>query len=160
MTSLERPEPFTAKGRARVVLGVVLAALSMGGPSPSAAQTGGFKLVVNSANDATALTREAVADFFLKKKTQWPSGRTVVVVDQVATAACRKSFSRIVIGRSVEAVVAYWHQEVFDGRGVPPPEKRTDREVMEFVRANPGAIGYVASDAKLGQGVKLMTLAN
>ena len=35
-----------------------------------------------------------------------------------------------------------------------PHEKETEDEVLAFVRAEPGAIGYVSADKKLGDGVK------
>jgi hypothetical protein len=49
----------------------------------------------------------------------------------------------------------YWAQRVFSGRGVPPPELANDSEVVKFVAAHSGAIGYVAADAALA-GVKVV----
>jgi ABC-type phosphate transport system substrate-binding protein len=45
----------------------------------------------------------------------------------------------------VGAIVAAWQQEIFAGREIPPAEKPGDAAVIAFVKANPGAIGYVAS---------------
>jgi len=39
---------------------------------------------------------------------------------------------------------------------VPPPEKASDDEVLAFVRANPGGIGYVSSGAQVGAGIKVL----
>ena len=71
-------------------------------------------------------------------------------VDRDRNAAPRVAFSRDVLHRSISEVVAYWQQQFFSGRSVPPAEKRSDAEVVAFVAANAGAIGYVAEDADVG----------
>jgi hypothetical protein len=42
-------------------------------------------------------------------------------------------------------------------RDVPPPIGRSDAEVLAFVRANPGAIGYVSATADI-QGARVLAL--
>jgi hypothetical protein len=49
----------------------------------------------------------------------------------------------------MSSVRQYWQQEIFSGRGTPPPVRASDLEVAEYVAANPGAIGYVAADAEV-----------
>jgi hypothetical protein len=58
----------------------------------------------------------------------------------------------------VSAVESYWQQAIFSGRSVPPLEKASDAEVLAFVRANPGAVGYVSGGADLGASVKELTV--
>ena len=55
------------------------------------------------------------------------------------------------------AVKSYWNQQIFSGRDVPPVEKKSDAEVLTFVRSTPGAIGYV-SDAAAVDGVRVVTV--
>ena len=54
--------------------------------------------------------------------------------------------------------MAYWQKMIFSGREVPPPEKTSSAEVVAYVRANRGAIGYVAADAALGAGVRVLKI--
>ena len=49
----------------------------------------------------------------------------------------------------MSAVANYWQRQIFSGRGTPPPIKESDAEVIAFVAANPGAIGYVSADAEV-----------
>jgi hypothetical protein len=46
-------------------------------------------------------------------------------------------------------VKAYWQQRIFSGRDVPPPEFATDQEVVAYVLAHEGAVGYVSPGAEL-----------
>ena len=124
---------------------------------PDAAPGDAFRVVVNSGNRTTQLDRSEAARLFLKKVTTWPDGTPVAVVDQARTAPVRAAFSRDIHKKDVEAVVAYWATLVYSARETPPPVKRSDAEVLEFVRRTPGALGYVSADA-LVEGVRVVAL--
>ena len=61
------------------------------------------------------------------------------------------------IGKEIASVNSYWQQQVFSGRASPPVVKPSDAEVVAYVAATPGAIGYVAADATVA-GVKVLTV--
>jgi ABC-type phosphate transport system substrate-binding protein len=128
---------------------VALLALAIGQPGDARAAEG-YKVIVHSSNPATSLSREQVVRYFLKKATAWPSGKVVAPVDQEKDSATRAAFSQGVLHKSVAEVIAYWQQQIFSGRGVPPTEKRSDAEVVAFVEGNEGAIGYVSASAAAG----------
>jgi len=128
------------------------------GIAPAAhAQDLGFRLVVNEANPVTTLKREDLGRIFLKKTTKWEHGMTIQPVDQASGARVRARFSEEMHGRSASAIVSYWQQQIFSGRGVPPVEKQSDAEVVEYVRSHPGAIGYVTPGAATG-GVRVVEI--
>jgi ABC-type phosphate transport system substrate-binding protein len=118
----------------------------------SAAQ--GFKLIVNNSVHLEAVSKKSASDLFLKKTSKWESGVAVVPVDQIDTAL-RDAFSRAVHGKTAAAVKSYWNQQIFSGRDVPPVEKKSDSEVLAFVRTTPGAIGYVSEGASV-DGVRVL----
>jgi len=128
---------------------VALLALALGQPGGARA-AGGYKVIVHPSNPDSSLSRDHLVRYFLKKSTAWPSGRAVVPVDQEKGSATRAAFSRDVLHKSVAEVTAYWQQQIFSGRAVPPPERRSDAEVVAFVEAAEGAIGYVSADAAVG----------
>jgi len=117
-----------------------------------------YKVVVNSTNTVSTLARDNLSRIFLKKTTTWPNDQKVVPVDQATNAPSRRAFSKAILAREPSEIAAYWNQMIFSGRGLPPVTKATDSEVLAFVRDNPNAIGYVAADAKLGDGVKTLTV--
>ncbi len=123
---------------------------------PAAAADPGFKIVVNASNTTTSITKEQLSRCFMKQTNTWINGATVTPVDQSATSPVRVEFSTAIHDRDVNAVKSYWQRQIFSGRGVPPPEKATDQEVLAFVRANPGAVGYVSSGTSIGDGVKVL----
>jgi hypothetical protein len=99
-----------------------------------------------------------VQDFFMGKVKRWGDGTAVVPVDQVEKSPVRVEFSQTVLRKKVEAVKSYWLTIIFSGRGTPPVELKSDAAVVEAVRRDRGAVGYVAGDAPLGPGVRVITL--
>jgi ABC-type phosphate transport system substrate-binding protein len=125
--------------------------------APVAPAQEGFRVIVNSANPTAALAAAEVSRLFLKKTVAWPSGLTVAPVDQERTSDVRKAFSKDVHGKDADAIVSHWQTMVFSGRDTPPAIKGSDAAVVEFVKANPGAIGYVSAGADTA-GVKTLQL--
>lgn len=126
---------------------------------PAASAAADYVVVVNPSVPVSSLSRSEASRIFLRSWTQWPSGEHVKPVDLSKSSPIRAAFTKEVLGRSTGAIEQYWTQAVFSGRAVPPPEKRTDAEVITYVRDTPGAIGYVSSAAAT-EGVKRVTLTN
>jgi ABC-type phosphate transport system substrate-binding protein len=121
------------------------------------AQAASYKLVVNNSVSLNSLSKKAASDLFLKKTTKWENGSAVMPVDQLDSSNTREGFSKAVHGKTAAAVKSYWNQQIFSGRDVPPVEKKSDAEVLSFVRSTPGAIGYV-SEAASAEGVRVVTI--
>jgi ABC-type phosphate transport system substrate-binding protein len=134
------------------VIGLLLA-LAMS----SGAYAASFKVVVNDSVKARSLSKTVASDYFLKKAKKWDDGSAVVPVDQIESSAVREQFSRAVHGKPTSAIKSYWTQQIFSGRDVPPVEKKSDAEVLAYVKANPGAIGYVA-DTTDTDGLRVVTV--
>ncbi len=119
-----------------------------------------FKVVVHASNPTASLSAAQLARLFLKKDTRWESGETVEPVDQSAKSTVRAAFSTDVHRKDVGSIKSYWQQQIFSSRGTPPPEMSSDAEVLAFVRSHAGAVGYVSSAAAVGDGVKVLKLAD
>ena len=127
------------------------------GLMPAPARADGYQVIANASVGAASLAKAQISQMFLKKLGKWPDGKPVVACDQAKSAAIRDAFSKAVHGRGAAAIVAFWQQQIFSGADVPPAEKATEAEVIAFVKATPGAIGYVSAGADLG-GAKVITV--
>ena len=140
------------------ILGLAFALAAVAaGTTPAAAQTEGFVVIVNQTNPVTSLSRQQVADMFMKQARQWEHGGDIHPVDQPAVATVRDAFSRVVHGKPASAVASWWGQQMFSGRAVPPPQRPNDRGVNAFVREDALAIGYI-SPGTIETGVKLLRI--
>ena len=127
-----------------IIMIVALGAISL------QAQALTIKVVVNNDNPISAMSKKEVSNMFLKKTSKWDNGQKVMAIDLVDTSAIRQEFSKKIHGRKVSSIKAFWQKQIFSGRNVPPAEKKSQREVLEFVQNNPGAIGYIASTTRTG----------
>ena len=109
----------------------------------------GYRVIVNSQNPLTTVSKSLLSKMFLKTHTAWSNGNRIMPVDQRATSKVRDAISRAVHGRSATVIKNWWNQQIFAGKGVPPPELTSDAKVIAYVIANPGAVGYVSTDANV-----------
>ncbi len=116
-----------------------------------------YKVIINSSNPVATISKTDLSKLFLKKTTKWENGNKVQPVDLLESSAVRVSFTKEIHDKSISAIKSYWQRQLFSGRAVPPPEKANDKEVLSFVKANSGAIGYVSTSAST-KGVKVIKI--
>jgi ABC-type phosphate transport system substrate-binding protein len=142
--------------------GLILIACALafgGGGGIALAGEPSYWVIVHPDNPTQSLRRDEVSRLFLKKITRWSDGRAAAPVDLVESAPARDAFSRDVHQRPPAAIKKYWQQMVFSGESAPPPEVATEADVLEMVRHDPGAIGYVSDEAVL-RGVKILDVVD
>jgi len=127
-------------------------------PRRASAQQAGFVVVVNVTNPASSIGRSQLAARFTKKEQSWSDGTPAFPVDLPADDPTREAFTAAIHGKSAQAIRAYWQQQIFSGRQVPPPERDSDEQVLAYVRTTVGAVGYVRPTARLGPNVKVLGL--
>jgi ABC-type phosphate transport system substrate-binding protein len=144
--------------RFRLPVAAVIAASLLTLPARGAGQGAeSFRVIVNPTNPVVSLSAKEASDLLMSKTNRWPDNTPVKPVDQSTTSPVRVAFTRDVHGKKIDAVVNYWQQVIFSGRGLPPPAKTSDQEVLAYVKANPGAIGYVSLEAPVA-GVKVVPI--
>ena len=139
--------------RATLYVGAALALIAGSSRSVAAQE---FKLVAHPGLAVDAIDAPTAQKVFLKQVAK-VAGAAVTPVDQAPSASVREAFSKKVVGRPVGAVQQYWQQKIFSGGDVPPATKNSDKDVVEFVKSTPGAIGYVSAGAST-DGAKVLTL--
>jgi ABC-type phosphate transport system substrate-binding protein len=120
------------------------------------AQDGDVQVIVNASNPGVAILRQDLAALFLRKATRWGFGTPAEPVDQSFASPIRAVFCRDVLKEALPAVQKYWQQQIFSGRSTPPRVKASDAEVIAFVVATEGGVGYVSASTPLPDGVKVL----
>lgn len=122
----------------------------------SAPNAATFVVVVNAANSITTIERDELSNIFLKRRVTWPGGDPADPIDLAVTEPSRIDFSKAVHKKPVGAVRAFWQQQIFSGRDVPPAEKASEDEVVSYVKEHVAAVGYVSATVDLPLGVKAL----
>lgn len=115
-----------------------------------------FQVVANPSVSVAAVSASELSDVFLKKA-QKVGGAAVSPVDQGKASPLRAAFAKKVHGRPATAIDAFWQQQIFSGGDSPPPTKASDDEVVAWVKATPGGIGYISAGAAPA-GVKVVAV--
>jgi ABC-type phosphate transport system substrate-binding protein len=131
-------------------------ALALGRPAAAAE---GFVVVAHPAVFGASVHREDLAGVFLRKVPRWGDQTPAVPVDQSGASPVRKAFTEAVLQMGVSTALQYWQKQLFATPPVRPPlVKGSDAEVLAFVGATPGAVGYVAPGAILPPTVKQLAV--
>ena len=138
---------------ATVLLAFVVLGLSAA-TRPAQAE-GRFRVIVNAERATDVIRKNQLSALFLKGQGQWKeSGVAVVPVDQSLASAVRAAFSREVLEMEPREVMTYWNRRVLKREAWPPKVMGTDAEVVDFVAAQVGGIGYVSDSIELPSTVK------
>jgi hypothetical protein len=131
--------------RARTIIACALtvAATWLALSSPSVASTDAYKVIVHRDVRVTHVDREFLRGAFLRITIRWNHGVPVRPVDLPARSPIRDRFAVEVLHKTPGALRSHWLQRIFSGTAVPPPEAGSAAEAIEYVRSNPGAVGYI-----------------
>jgi ABC-type phosphate transport system substrate-binding protein len=137
----------------RTILRLTLLAASMLALAGSslASEDGGFKVIVNPENPVAVVERDFLRDAYLKKSTEWNGGETIRPIDLASRFPAHDRFTEHVIRKTPAQLRTYWNQQIFSGKGVPPPEAESVADVIAYVLAHKGAVGYLPTDVDPGR---------
>lgn len=102
-------------------------------------------VIVNKANTVQAMTKAEVTAIFMGRYQSFKNGVFALPLDQKSDGENRASFYTALTGRNLSFINAYWTRILFTGRATPPKELTDNYSVLELVKTNTNAIGYVDS---------------
>jgi len=100
-------------------------------------------VIVNSKSGIDKLSRDEVANIFLGRSRQLPSGLPALPVDLPATHPDKARFYHQSVNKELAEINSYRARLFFSGRGNPPILAASAEDLLEIVGINPGAIGYL-----------------
>jgi ABC-type phosphate transport system substrate-binding protein len=68
-----------------------------------------------------------------------------IVVNAAPGSATRQQFLMTFLAQDEDKYRAYWVVRRFIGKGTPPKDLASSREIIEFVQSQPGGIGYISA---------------
>lgn len=106
------------------------------------AQAGNVMVIANKNVVVVSLTKAELQQIFLDKVMFWSNGKRVIPVIQKGGTA-HADFLQKFLGLTPLQYDAYWKQAIFTGTGKPPKSVAGDSDVVLFVSATDGAVGYI-----------------
>jgi len=99
--------------------------------------------VVVNLNNSTTLSDSDISRVFLGKLKKFSNGEKATPVNLKFGSATRNEFEEKALKKSSSQIKAYWSKRVFSGKGKPPKELGTAKDIMALVASDVNAVGYV-----------------
>jgi ABC-type phosphate transport system substrate-binding protein len=123
------------------------------GLAPAASAEANYRVIVHPGVKGNQIPRATLTSIFLKQAPKWGDGSPVQPVDQSMRSPVRQSFAADVLQRPLVELQMFWSRRMATGV-TPPPVKQTDADVVAYVAATPGSIGYVSAATALPDSVR------
>ncbi len=117
--------------------------------SPGAVYAGDIVIISNKNVAESSLSGEEIKNIFLFKKKKWANSQSIDFV-VLKDGAVHKEFLKKYAKKTPSQFKRYFKTLVFTGKGKPPKSFATEKELVGYVAATDGAIGYVSAGAKTG----------
>ncbi len=106
------------------------------------------KIVVNNDSSIESLDAKNIEALFLGRKKKFPDGTKAVPVT-LGKGAISAEFLKTYVKRSESQFSCHWKKAIFSGQGKPPKKFTSETELLSYIAATPGTIGYVSAAADL-----------
>lgn len=101
-------------------------------------------IIVNNAVPVYQISQSDASKIFLGKKTSWDDG-TEISVGVLRSGAVHDDFLKQIVKKTSSQFDTYWKRMIFTGSGQSPSTYDSEAEIVQFVGAVRGAVGYIDS---------------
>ena len=105
-----------------------------------------FYIIVHASNPQRTMTQREVVDLFMGRSRAFVSGEFAIAFDLPRDSPGRAAFYQALIGMSAAQVTSYWSRLMFSGQSMPPQPLPDEATMIEIVKRNPNAIGWVTRE--------------
>jgi ABC-type phosphate transport system substrate-binding protein len=130
------------------ILGVLFAA---------PASSGEVAVIANPSVPIHQISRTLLVDIYVGDVREWENGEPVVLLDLKPKSSVKEAFYNY-LGKSSSRIKSIWMRHMLTGEGDPPEALDNQAEILEWVTATPGAIGYVDRELVTGDVVTLAVI--
>ncbi len=107
-------------------------------------------VIVHPDTPVRALTAEQVSDIYLGRSRSFDRNNSsnmarITLLEQPDTSPIRAAFYRTLNGMSISRVTTYWARLRFSGQFLPPETLPDSRAILDRIKTDRSAIGYIES---------------
>lgn len=113
-------------------------------------------VIVHPAN-TQAFDKLSISRLFLGKDKTLANKETAYLIALPENSPTTLEFNARVLDKNAKQLKSHWSRLVFTGKGVPPNEMASDTEVINEIKKNINAIGYIDAAAVI-PGVKVVAV--
>jgi hypothetical protein len=105
-----------------------------------------FYIIVHPGNAQRTMTQKEVVDLFMGRSRAFANGEFALAFDLPRDSPSRAAFHQALTGMTAAQVTSYWSRLMFSGQSMPPQPLPDEATMIEIVKRNPNAIGWVTKE--------------
>jgi hypothetical protein len=113
-------------------------------------------VVVPIASTVKAMTQKELLDLYMGRSRAFPDGTFALPFDLPRDDPGRAAFYRALTGMELAQINSYWSRLMFSGQTLPPQPLPTEAAMVELVKRNPSAVGYVLQEPAADKGLRVV----
>ncbi len=122
---------------------LLLVVLISGPLSPAIA--GDVVVICNKNVPVNSLEPDIIRNIFLGHKSKWNNDEFINFVT-LSRGSTHKNFCKKYLKKSPGQFGSFWKQMLFTGKGQPPKSFNSEEEMIEYITATKGSIGYASAN--------------
>lgn len=123
---------------------------------PIAAAWADILIIANPQAEISSLDQQQLKSIYLQRSSTWPNGLKIQLV-MLTEDGPPQEFCQQFLGKSASQLERHWRRQLYTGKALPPAEFTTSSAVLNYIRATPGALGFIAAQPR-PQGVVVITI--
>jgi ABC-type phosphate transport system substrate-binding protein len=113
-------------------------------------------IIANNQVMVDGLQRSIIADIYQGRKGKWDTGQKIMVT-MLKKGSAHETFTSRIVQTTPMKLKTLWKKVIFSGAGTPPKVFKAEKDLMQYVAATAGAIGYISAQTE-PTGVKIITV--
>jgi hypothetical protein len=105
-----------------------------------------FYIVVQADNPQHALTQKQAVDLFMGRSRAFTNGDFALIFDLPHNSPKRATFYQLLTGMSLAQINSYWSRLMFSGQTMPPQALPDEATMIEVIKRNPNAVGWLSTE--------------
>lgn len=113
------------------------------------------KVLINDDVESKAIDSTFLSQVFAMQIRKWPNGVAIHVYTLPTNSQQHRQFVIEKLKIQTHQLDRIWNRMLFTGTGKAPTVVNTEREMVEVIRSQPGAVGYVSREYP-AEGVRVL----
>jgi hypothetical protein len=149
MAAASRPRSMRQRALGAALLALCLSATAL----PTQADV---FIVVPTASSVKAMTQKELVDLYMGRSRAFPDGTFALPFDLPRDDPGRATFYRALTGLDLAQINSYWSRLMFSGQTLPPQPLPTEAAMVDLVKRNPSAVGYMLQEPPADKGLRVV----
>lgn len=104
-----------------------------------------FYIVAQAGNPQQSLSKSEALNLYMGRTRSFSNGEFALVFDLPRDNRERAGFYHALCDMSLAQVTSYWSRLMFSGQSLPPQPLPDEATMIEIVKHNPNAVGWLSS---------------